>query len=47
MFFDRQTEKILFKAYEENKYLVALAKRGSPLSSVLPTTTPLRNPSGS
>jgi len=34
-------------AYDENKYLAALAKRGSPLSSVLATTaTPLCNPCG-
>ena len=37
--------RILFRcwqdraAYDENKYLVALAKRGSPLSSVLTVTT--------
>jgi hypothetical protein len=35
-------------AYDENKYLAALARRGSPLSSVLATTaTPLCNPCGS
>ena len=35
-------------AYDENKYLAALARRGSPLSSLLATTaTPLCNPCGS
>ena len=35
-------------AYDENKYLAALARRGSPLSSVLATTaTPFCNPCGS
>ena len=34
-------------AYDENKYLAALAKRGSPLSAVLaPPATPLCNPCG-
>src|ERR1700746_1149974 len=34
-------------AYDENKYLAALARRGSPLSPVLATATPLCNPCGS
>jgi transposase len=46
--------RILFRcwqdhvAYDENKYLAALARRGSPLSSVLAAATmPLCNPCGS